>query len=61
MPRQGSLDGPMNRREFLTVSARTTAGFSVFGLWIVTLGDGKAATGFWGGSAFSQAFGTGFR
>ncbi len=61
MPGQESLDGPLNRRDFLTMSARTTAGFSLFGLWIVTVGEAKAATDSWNGSAFSPAFGTGFK
>ncbi len=32
MPGQESLDDPLNRRDFLTMSARTTVGFCMFGL-----------------------------
>ncbi len=61
MPGRESLDGPMNRRDFLAVTARATVGFSLFGLWIVTLDEAEAATDFRQPSAFSPAFGTGFR
>ena len=61
MPRQESLDGPLNRRDFLAMTARSAAGFCMFVLWVVTVSEAKAATDFRQQSAFSPAFGTGFR
>ncbi|MGB1547798.1 MAG: hypothetical protein ACPHIA_04605 [Alphaproteobacteria bacterium] len=50
----------MNRRDFLAAAVRVTVGFGAFGLWIVTLSDADAAERK-RVTAFSPAFGTGFR
>lgn len=60
MFKQESPPGPMNRRDFLAAAVRVTVGFGAFGLWIVTLSDADAAERK-RVTAFSPAFGTGFR
>ncbi|MCE2510453.1 MAG: hypothetical protein J4G10_05685 [Alphaproteobacteria bacterium] len=61
MTGRASLEGAVNRRDFLTVAVRATAAFGAFGLWVVTLRAADATTRIHRDSAFGPAFGTGFR
>lgn len=54
----GSRGGAMDRRDFLVLSGRVTAGFGCF--WLVAATAGRASADLRAGSAFSAGFDAGF-